>query len=388
MPQPSIAFDLADLGSGTAIGLVAGGGVTLAPERLDTLEYTDPFASVPVLGKRVDGSGTYVCGTWTSPEYRPGFAFDELVSSWNARTSPGTWVQSEARPRFDDGRWAKWYVLGRWAYDDSDFHRASVGAQDDADGSVAFDVLSLEQAADAYQLRLTICRRAELSPEEGPVSVSRYGAVASNRASRRESFPSATTMNGETVDLELPMLSQETHRGEYPELDNGGEAWCSPTSTAMVVRFWGGEHAPTEEETAWVAFADPEVDFTARHVYDYHYAGAGNWAFNAAYASERGLVADVSRLHDLREAEAFVRAGIPLIASVAWGPGELDGASIESTRGHLTAIGGFTGAGDVIAYDPAAPANSDVRRVYDRAQFEQAWIPASGGTVYVIRPPT
>jgi hypothetical protein len=27
-----------------------------------------------------------------------------------------------------------------------------------------------------------------------------------------------------------------------------------------------------------------------------------------------------------------------------------------------------------------------VRHVYDREQFERAWIPASGGIIYVIRP--
>ena len=49
-------------------------------------------------------------------------------------------------------------------------------------------------------------------------------------------------------------------------------------------------------------------------------------------------------------------------------------------------IGGFTGNGDVIAYDPASPDNQAVRHVYNREQFEQAWIPASGGIVYVVRP--
>ena len=34
-------------------------------------------------------------------------------------------------------------------------------------------------------------------------------------------------------------------------------------------------------------------------------------------------------------------------------------------------IGGFTGNGDVIAYDPASPDNADVRHVYNREQFEK-----------------
>jgi hypothetical protein len=130
---------------------------------------------------------------------------------------------------------------------------------------------------------------------------------------------------------------------------------------------------------------DPGVDYTARAVYDYHYNGAGNWPFNAAYAASRGLVGDVTALHNLREAEPFIRAQIPLVASVAWESNKLEGA-IKSTNGHLMVIGGFTANGNVIAYDPASDTDALVRHVYDRAQFEQAWIPASGGIVYVIRP--
>src|SRR5829696_2805874 len=161
----------------------------------------------------------------------------------------------------------------------------------------------------------------------------------------------------------------------------------------MVVDYWAKKfpsrgYSPSATETAWVdrAFADPWVDHTARFVYDYHYQGAGNWPFNTAYAAERGLVSDVTQLHNLREAEPFIRAGIPLVASVAWNSNKLDGADIKSTNGHLLVIGGFKGNGDVIAYDPASTTNDRVRHVYNREQFERAWIPASGGIVYVDRP--
>ena len=90
-------------------------------------------------------------------------------------------------------------------------------------------------------------------------------------------------------------------------------------------------------------------------------------------------------LHDLTEAEAFIKDGTPLVASVAWHSNQL-GTAIKSTNGHLMVIGGFTGNGDVIAYDPASSDNGTVRHVYDRAEFERAWIPASGGIVYVDRP--
>jgi Peptidase_C39 like family len=93
----------------------------------------------------------------------------------------------------------------------------------------------------------------------------------------------------------------------------------------------------------------------------------------------------VTALHDLREAEPFIRDGIPVVASVAWNSDKLDGG-IKSTNGHLMVIGGFTAEGNVIAYDPASDNDGLVRHVYDREQFERAWIPASGGIVYVIRP--
>ena len=73
-------------------------------------------------------------------------------------------------------------------------------------------------------------------------------------------------------------------------------------------------YRPTPAEYSWVTAAlpspphqDPWVDYTARAVYDYHYNGAGNWPFNAAYAASRGLVADVTQLHNLREAEPFIK---------------------------------------------------------------------------------
>ena len=380
-------YNKVNFSSGTLDGLVnTNGTLTLASGQHPTFDYLDPHAAVPVLGRPVDGSGMYVYGTWTSPAYDSSFPFTELISSWNAQTSPGTWIQSEVKPLIDNGHWAKWYILGRWTYNDSDFHRTSVGGQGDADGFVAVDTLfTKDHPAVAYQLRLTIFRRVLSS---APVSVSRYSAVVSNLRNQRSTFPSATTINQE-IDLGLPSYSQEIHHGEYPEFDNGGEAWCSPTSTAMVVQYWedrtGTSYAPTDAETSWVGFDDPDVDYTARFVYDYRYQGAGNWPFNTAYAAQRGLVGDVTMLHNLSEAEPFIREGIPLVASVAWSSNKLDTA-IKSTNGHLMVIGGFKADGRVIAYDPASDTNDLVRHVYDREQFERAWIPASGGVVYVIRP--
>ncbi|MDQ6672552.1 MAG: peptidase C39 family protein, partial [Chloroflexota bacterium] len=194
-------------------------------------------------------------------------------------------------------------------------------------------------------------------------------------------------LSSEPVELPVPGLSQEIHAHQYPQWGGGGEAWCSPTSTQMVVAFWG--HAPGADDLAWVdpAYADPSVDFAARSSYDAAYKGTGNWPFNAAYAGRFGLDAFVTQLRSLAEAERFIRAGIPLVASIATRPAELDGFLFAAgTNGHLVVIVGFDASGNPIVNDPAAWSNDSVRRVYDRAQFERVWLRGSSGTVYVIHP--
>jgi hypothetical protein len=181
------------------------------------------------------------------------------------------------------------------------------------------------------------------------------------------------------------MLSQETHAGHYPEYDGGGEAWCSPTSTAMVLGFWkAGPSAADLAAFPGNAHADGQVDHAARFSYDWSYSGAGNWPYNTAYAASYGLDGFITRLRSLREAELFIEAGIPLVASIS---GVLPGFLFTSTDGHLLVIRGFAANGDVITNDPAVRANAQARKVYPRADFERIWLGGSTGTVYVIHPP-
>jgi hypothetical protein len=386
-------FDLSATSPSTGTAF-SGGSLSLATSGTGSLTYADTFANYS--NDHVDGSGTYASGTWTSGVTPLSFGFNELVASWNAVTPPKTWVQVEVQPQLDDGHWAKWYILGQWSSDDYSFHRTSVGGQGDADGFVSIDTLfTKDHPAIAYRLRATLYRKVGATTS-GP-TLSRLSAVASNLTNQKGSFPSKTTMNGSGKDLGVPQYSQEIHHGDFPQYDNGGEAWCSPTSTSMVVAYWtqktGYNYSPKPSEYSWVTSVlpspphqDPWVDFTARAVYDYHYNGAGNWPFNAAYAASRGLVADVTQLHNLAEAEPFIKAGIPLVASVAWNSNKLEGG-IKSTNGHLLVIEGFSADGKkVIVNDPASIDDAAVKHSYDREQFERAWIPASGGIVYVIRP--
>jgi hypothetical protein len=351
------------------------GGITLAATGTTTTVYHDSHY----------GDLSAVTGTWTSPIYDPGLGFTELVSSWNADTPSGTWIQIELRGVTDKGTATKWYVMGRWAYGDDTIFRTSVGGQGDADGYVSIDTFfAKDHPLVRYQLRATLYRAssATASPR-----LRRIGAVASDAPNEKPSIPTALG-GAEGIVLKVPQFSQEIHAGQYPQYDGGGEAWCSPTSTSMVLAFW---HAlPPATEWSWVdpAYDDPWVDNTARQVFDYHYDGAGNWPFNTAYAGSRGVDGFITRLRSLTEAEQFIKAGIPLVASLSFKKGDLPGAGY-GTNGHLMVIVGFDQAGDVVVNDPAShliASNDQVRTTYDRAAFENAWVPHSGGLVYVIHP--
>ena len=332
----------ADFASGTSEGarsVAVGDGAITFGAAAGTLAYDDPFDSTTQ-------TTDYDYDRWTSPTYAPTFALTELVSSWTADTPAGTWIQVEMQGTTTAGTPTKWYVMGRWTSrmpsESGDIHRTSLGGQGDADGTIAIDTFlaAKRMALTSYRLRVTLYR------EHGTTSaptVRSVGAIASALPDDT-SVPAGALGGAEGVTLTVPQYSQEVHRGEYPEFDSGGEAWCSPTSTEMVVEYWGSK--PTASDVSSIPYADPNVDFAAMHTFDWHYSGAGNWPFNTAYAGSFGLEGEVVQLRSLTEAEQFIKAGIPLVVSVAFKKNELDNAGY-GTNGHLMVIRGFTATGDV-----------------------------------------
>ena len=342
------------------------------------------FSSTQLEGDRVVLGPGAVSGTWTSAEVQPQATFTRLVASWNADTPANGRLSVEAQATTSAGETTGWYSLGMWAADDHAVQRTSVNGQTDALGRVDTDTLySRASPYEAYHLRITLERATADDPSP---SVRLLGASVSD-VTLSGTGTTSSPSGGDAVELAVPPLSQELHARQYPRWGGGGEAWCSPTSTEMVVEFWG--RGPSPDDQAWVDpnYADPSVDFAARATYDTAYHGTGNWPFNTAYAARFGLDAFVTQLRSLTEAEQFIRAGIPLVASIASRPGELDGFLFSGgTNGHLVVIVGFDADGNPIVNDPAAWTNATVRRIYDRAQFEHVWLRGSGGTVYVIHP--
>ncbi|MFJ5809529.1 peptidase C39 family protein [Streptomyces sp. NBC_01426] len=330
-------------------------------------EYTDPHTA---------RKATWEYASWTSPVHRSTVPATEAIASWNARTPAGTWIRIELRGTYTDGTATPWYVMGRWASGDGDIRRTSVDGQSDGRSTVWTDTLALDGPAKAaglrirdWQLRLTLYRKP--GAERGP-TVWLAGAMVSDVPDRFTVPPSAPS--GTAHELKVPRYSQEVHIGRYPEYDNGGEAWCSPTSSQMIIEFWG--RRASAAAVGWVrkGYSDPQVCHAARSTYDAAYKGCGNWPFNAAYAATyRDMAGVVTRLTSLADLEVLVRAGIPAITSQSFRAEELTGAGY-GTAGHLMTVIGFTAAGDVIANDPNSADNPSVRRVYRRKEWETIWL--------------
>ncbi|GAA2345972.1 peptidase C39 family protein [Streptomyces cuspidosporus] len=380
-------------GSGEGIRVEAGArpGVVIS-RPAGTADYTDPHTGT---------TAAWEYATWTSPVHTLPHPATEAIVSWNARTPAGTWIQAELKGTYSDGTDTPWYVMGRWASGDGadSIRRTSVDGQSDGKSSVWTDTFAIDAPATglrlaSYRLRLTLYRRpgSGLTP-----TVWRVGAMGSDVPDRFEVPASAPGLAGGR-ELAVPRYSQEIHKGQYPEYDNGGEAWCSPTSSQMIIEYWGRK--PTAADLAWVNpdYADPQVCHAARYTFDYQYQGCGNWPFNAAYAATyRDLQGVVTRLGSLNDAEKLIAAGIPVITSQSFLKEELTGAGY-GTAGHLMTVIGFTADGDVIANDPASSDNAAVRHVYKRREFENIWlrtkrynsqgkvVSGSGGVCYLYFP--
>lgn len=169
--------------------------------------------------------------------------------------------------------------------------------------------------------------------------------------------------------INVPSCSQMV----YPD---GGNVWCSPTSTSMVLGYW----------TADTGVCEPRVRAAVAGTDDWIYDGFGNWPFNTAYAYSQGFEGYVARYSSIAELEPWIKAGVPVVMSIAWGKNELTGAAIPSSAGHLIVLVGFDANGNAIVNDPAAASDNEVRRTYLRGELENIWQVNSGGTVYLIFP--
>lgn len=163
-----------------------------------------------------------------------------------------------------------------------------------------------------------------------------------------------------TAQLDVPAISQ------YSPAHPDERGWCSAATLAMLLRFHG---------------VDVDLPTVARNIFDASYGGTGNWAFNAAYAGTRGLRGVVAYLRGIDHVAAFVDAGLPVAVSIGWNAGELPGAPLETSDGHLLIVRGVSPS-HVFVNDPS---HADVVTRYPRAAFDFAFR-MHGGVAYLVAP--
>ena len=155
---------------------------------------------------------------------------------------------------------------------------------------------------------------------------------------------------------------------------------CSPTATAMALGIEG--------EQALRPFVD-----AARHCAT---GLLGVWPQNIWAAAGRGRLGAVELVSDwetvrrvfagakdaaLRRGQAPQGKPAAMVASVAFGRGELPGSPLSESAGHLVTVRGID-RGAVVAHDPAAPPAKVLRR-YEAARFAAAWM-RHRGAAYVF----
>jgi len=301
-----------------------------------------------------------------SPEIPVADGYDHLITSWNAYTPAGSCLTIYAQGRID-GRWSKWYILGIWNRGNYPRARTSVRGQGDDDGTVDTDVMKLKKLADAFRIKVEFASAdGEIYPNLRFIAVN---VIDSSKAA--ENVPPLDKVWG--TELDVPELCQIS----VP----GGEGWCSPTSTAMVLGYWSKKLNRPELTVG--------ITETAQACHDDAWGGTGNWPFNTAHAGEfPGIRAYVTRFTSVTQIEQWIEKGVPVIVSVNYG--RLKRKERENESGHLMVIRGFTKDGDPIFNDPWAELDKGetLRKVFKREDLEFGWLGPQGswGTVYMIHP--
>ncbi|MFZ0365126.1 MAG: C39 family peptidase [Candidatus Cybelea sp.] len=271
------------------------------------------------------------------------------VLSWNTHADSGRIAFRLLRARQPCGDWldlAEWRPGGAKSF--SPVHEGTRVNVDVIEATQPFDGIEVHARDVEFELV------AFSSPVRARTSLP-YGRDALILdVPARSQYPSTPLRAGSSAPL----------GASSPEEERG---WCSPASLSMIHAFHGIESSVAE---------------TARAVFDRAYNGTGNWSFNVAYSGRLGLRGAVAHLRNLEHAARLIERNLPLAISYSWRDGELPGAPLEHSDGHLAVLCGFTRDGDCAMNDPAAP---NVRVVYPRGAIERIW-QRNEGVVYVVAP--
>jgi hypothetical protein len=297
-------------------------------------------------------------GSIDGPPVAGGELFDRVCASVNAETPGTSSVEVSVRVRFEGGESA-WLPLGVVAAPDDAAKLPRSCNAPPGDAKVAIDTVELPRANGKEVTARLVLRRGKGG--ESP-RVHRVAVVAWPHG-KRDPDAKAHPVWGKVLEV-----VERSQRVEDPAISM---RICSATSLGMVLAFHG--------------FA-LETKQVCHEVLDRQAGIYGNWALNVAFAGRLGLDARIARFGSFEPLEEEILAGRPVVLTHRWVKGELSGAPISSSEGHLIVARGFTEAGDLVVNDPAADTRKgeSVRRVYQRAEIEKTWLGNADGVCYVI----
>lgn len=305
-------------------------------------------------------------GKIESRDIEPGFQFDEVVLSWNGNAPSGSYIKIYLQARTGN-EWSRKFCYVVWNEDNTPMKRMSVRRQRDSVAALNADILNLKKPADALRVSALLCSAdGKAYPALRLLAAHVLDSTAPLPAER-------TKKSVWGKDLEVPQLSQLS-------VPDGGR-FCSATSTAMVLSYWGQELGRPDLTCG--------VQQAVDGIYDIGWGGTGNWPFNTAFAgSFGGMRAYVTRFSGISQIEEWIAKGVPVIVSLDYN--KLRARDTNQRSGHLMVTRGFTPEGECILNDPNTRLDlgRNGRVVYSRAALEAAWLrnPGSWGTVYLIHP--
>lgn len=137
---------------------------------------------------------------------------------------------------------------------------------------------------------------------------------------------------------------------------------CSPTSVSMVIDYYHKKSSIVD---------------VSQLAYNKQHDMYGLWPASIWAASRYGLLGYIYKFSQWQEVAWLLTKKIPVIASIQYDEGELTGAPMSKTQGHLVVIKGI-GKNYVVVNDPAAPDEELVEREYDLNQFSEHWFGKKG----------
>lgn len=162
--------------------------------------------------------------------------------------------------------------------------------------------------------------------------------------------PPTASLKSKTI-LTVPCISQMS----LP--DKIKKQACSPVSTLMVLAWYG---------------ITPDVETFVNQAQHQSSKLYGVWPSNMLAASQFGVRATTRYFDNLDKIVSLLDLNMPVPVSICYQKGDLCGAAIPQTQGHVVVITGIQ-HGEVYVNDPAAATAETVARRYNINAFNQAW---------------